>query len=174
MPVCRGLCQWLGSPVWRSRCCRQFSIFFALDQFFAINMLPRHLLARTSQFRSSISLRPTNINIIASRAQRSSRSITPLAITSTSVRAIHSSSSRKQNELPKSPFQTFVDVLKEELQKNRELQEGVKTLQGDVDKLQDSEALKRARDMYERARVRKFLCKYNYKRYLIKANGLMT
>jgi hypothetical protein len=48
-------------------------------------------------------------------------------------------------------------VLKEELQKNRELQEGVKTLQGDVDKLQDSEALKRARDMYERARVRESL-----------------
>lgn len=65
----------------------------------------------------------------------------------------HSSSSRR-NELPKSPFQTFVDVLREELQKNRELQDNVKQLQGDVDKLQDSEALKKARAMYERARVR--------------------
>lgn len=53
----------------------------------------------------------------------------------------------------KSPFQTFVDVLKEEIQKNRELQQNVKQLQGDVDKLQDSEAMKRAREMYERARV---------------------
>ena len=63
------------------------------------------------------------------------------------------SSSRRQNEIPKSPFQTFVDTLKEELHKNRQLQENVKQLQGDVDKLQDSEALKKARDAYERARV---------------------
>lgn len=55
--------------------------------------------------------------------------------------------------MPKSPFQTFVDTLKEELQKNRDLQENVKQLQGDVDKFQDSEAMKRARDAYERARV---------------------
>lgn len=65
----------------------------------------------------------------------------------------HSSSSRR-NELPKSPFQTFVDVLKDELRKSRELQENVRQLQGDVDKLQDSEAMKRARAAYERARVR--------------------
>ena len=64
----------------------------------------------------------------------------------------HSSSSRR-NELPKSPFQTFVDVLKDELRKSRELQENVKQLQGDVDKLQDSEAMKRAKAAYERARV---------------------
>lgn len=65
----------------------------------------------------------------------------------------HSSSSRR-SEAPKSPFQTFVDVLKDELRKSRELQENVKQLQGDVDKLQDSEAVKRARAAYERARVR--------------------
>jgi mitochondrial import inner membrane translocase subunit TIM44 len=64
----------------------------------------------------------------------------------------HSSSSRR-NELPKSPFQTFVDVLKDELRKSRELQDNVRQLQGDVDKLQDSEAMKRARAAYERARV---------------------
>jgi mitochondrial import inner membrane translocase subunit TIM44 len=64
----------------------------------------------------------------------------------------HSSSSRR-NELPKSPFQTFVEVLKDELRKNRELQDNVKQLQGDVDKFQDSEAMKKARAAYERARV---------------------
>lgn len=64
----------------------------------------------------------------------------------------HSSSSRR-NELPKSPFQTFVEVLRDELRKNRELQDNVKQLQGDVDKLQDSEAMKKARAAYERARV---------------------
>ncbi|KAF8659895.1 hypothetical protein AX16_001779 [Volvariella volvacea WC 439] len=63
------------------------------------------------------------------------------------------SSSRRQDEMPKSPFQTFVDVLKEELKKNRELQENVKQLQGDVDKFQDSEAMKKARAAYERARL---------------------
>ncbi|TDL23620.1 mitochondria import inner membrane translocase TIM44 subunit [Rickenella mellea] len=63
------------------------------------------------------------------------------------------SSARRSNELPKSPFQTFVDVLKDELQKNRDLQQNVKQLQGDVDKLQDSEAMKRARAAYERARL---------------------
>ncbi|KAJ6534634.1 import inner membrane translocase subunit tim44 [Mycena vulgaris] len=64
----------------------------------------------------------------------------------------HSSSSQR-NEAPKSPFQTFVDVLRDELKKNRELQDNVKQLQGDVDKFQDSEAMKRAKAAYERARL---------------------
>ncbi|KIP09986.1 hypothetical protein PHLGIDRAFT_101815 [Phlebiopsis gigantea 11061_1 CR5-6] len=64
-------------------------------------------------------------------------------------------SARRQNEggPPKSPFQTFVEVLREELRKNRELQDNVKQLQGDVDKFQDSEAMKKARQAYERARL---------------------
>ncbi|KIM66461.1 hypothetical protein SCLCIDRAFT_21940 [Scleroderma citrinum Foug A] len=49
-------------------------------------------------------------------------------------RSFHASH-RRQDELLKSPFQTFVE------------------LQGDVDKLQDSEALKRAKEVYERARL---------------------
>lgn len=49
-----------------------------------------------------------------------------------------------------------MDVLKDELRKNRELQDNVKQLQGDVEKFQDSEAMKRAREAYERARVRSF------------------
>ncbi|EUC59638.1 import inner membrane translocase subunit TIM44 [Rhizoctonia solani AG-3 Rhs1AP] len=68
------------------------------------------------------------------------------------ARAQFHASANRRNEI-KSPFQTFVDVLKEEIQKNRELQQNVKQLQGDVDKFQDSEAMKRARDMYERARL---------------------
>ncbi|KAG1772190.1 hypothetical protein EV702DRAFT_1246573 [Suillus placidus] len=73
--------------------------------------------------------------------------IMPLLILKYSVH----SSSRRHDELSKSPFQTFVDVLRDELRKNRELQENVKQLQGDVDKLQDSETMKRAREAYERA-----------------------
>lgn len=54
---------------------------------------------------------------------------------------------------PQSPFKVFAQVLKEEISKNKAWQENVKTLQGDVDKLADTQAMKRARDMYERARV---------------------
>ena len=54
----------------------------------------------------------------------------------------------------KSPFAVFAQVLKEEISKNKAWQENVKTLQGDVDKLADTQAMKRARDMYEKARVR--------------------
>lgn len=99
-------------------------------------MIPRNL-RHIRLFRPSIPLhRPTAI-----------RGSSPVA---TSL--FHTSAPRR-NELPKSPFQTFVDVLKEELRKNRELLDNVKQLQGDVDKLQDSEALKRAKSLYEKARV---------------------
>ncbi|KAF5383613.1 hypothetical protein D9615_003724 [Tricholomella constricta] len=69
-----------------------------------------------------------------------------------SVVGFHSST-RRQSEAPKSPFQTFVEVLRDELRKNRELQDNVKQLQGDVDKFQDSEAMKKAKAAYERARL---------------------
>lgn len=55
---------------------------------------------------------------------------------------------------PQSPFKVFAQVLKEEISKNKAWQENVKQLQGDVDKLADSAAMKRAREVYERARVR--------------------
>ncbi len=75
-----------------------------------------------------------------------------LAPRTPSASSFHSSP-RRSNELPKSPFKTFVEVLQEEIRKNRELEENVLRLQGDVSKMQDSEAMKRAKDMYERARV---------------------
>lgn len=53
----------------------------------------------------------------------------------------------------RSPFAVFAEVLKDEISKNKAWQENVKTLQGDVDKMADSAAMKRARDVYERARV---------------------
>jgi import inner membrane translocase subunit TIM44 len=53
----------------------------------------------------------------------------------------------------RSPFAVFAEVLKEEISKNKAWQQNVKQLQGDVDKMADSAAMKRARDMYERARV---------------------
>jgi import inner membrane translocase subunit TIM44 len=105
---------------------------------------------------------PRNLQSLAARAANRSRAQAsrqfahppPFRITTASQALAFHSSSRRQNEVPKSPFQTFVDVLKDELRKNRELQDNVKQLQGDVEKFQDSEAMKQARAAYERARVR--------------------
>jgi len=54
----------------------------------------------------------------------------------------------------RSPFAAFVEVLRDEVRKNREWQDSVKQLGGEVSKVQDSEAMQRAKIMYERARVR--------------------
>lgn len=119
-------------------------------------MLPRHVRRASSVIASNACGRviqpqqfngPQRLRLAAASASGASTSFQ-----STRLRQFHSSS-RRQSEPPKSPFQTFVDTLKEELQKNRDLQENVKQLQGDVDKFQDSEAMKRARAAYERARV---------------------
>ncbi|KAF9460516.1 import inner membrane translocase subunit tim44 [Collybia nuda] len=106
-------------------------------------MLPRHL--------QSLALR----SAARSRVLRQNPHFSPAFRISPTLQngvGFHSSS-RRQNELPKSPFQTFVEVLRDELRKNRELQDNVKQLQGDVDKFQDSEAMKKAKAAYERARL---------------------
>ncbi|CAK9783382.1 putative peripheral mitochondrial membrane protein [Cutaneotrichosporon oleaginosum] len=54
---------------------------------------------------------------------------------------------------PQSPFKVFLRVFKEEIDKNQGWQQNVKQLQGDVDKMADSEAMKKAREMYERTRI---------------------
>ncbi|GAA6003675.1 hypothetical protein JCM10207_003541 [Rhodosporidiobolus poonsookiae] len=53
----------------------------------------------------------------------------------------------------RSPFAAFVEVLREEVRKNREWQDSVKQLGGEVSKVQDSEAMRRAKEVYERARL---------------------
>jgi hypothetical protein len=53
----------------------------------------------------------------------------------------------------RSPFQAFVDVMKDEIRKSREFQESVKQLQGEATKVQDSETMRKAKEVYERARV---------------------
>lgn len=54
---------------------------------------------------------------------------------------------------PQSPFKVFLRVFREEIDKNQGWQQNVKQLQGDVDKLADSAAMKKAREVYERNRV---------------------
>lgn len=116
-------------------------------------MLPRHLRSFVAgqRARSLLSHRPAVASSLLPGYSPVNHPLSRHANTSAS-RSFHSSS-RRHDELPKSPFQTFVDVLRDELRKNRELQDNVKQLQGDVDKLQDSEAMKRAKEVYERARV---------------------
>ncbi|GAA5904171.1 hypothetical protein JCM6882_003967 [Rhodosporidiobolus microsporus] len=53
----------------------------------------------------------------------------------------------------RSPFAAFVEVLRDEVRKNREWQDSVKQLGGEVSKVQDSEAMRRAKEVYERARL---------------------
>ena len=113
-------------------------------------MLPRNLLstAARSAARRRLQVSPSRISRIHPLGVYQTNNALSIGVT-----AQFHSSARRHNELPKSPFQTFVDVLKDELRKNRELAENVKQLQGDVDKFQDSEAMKKAKDAYERARV---------------------
>ena len=113
-------------------------------------MLPRNLLstAARSAARRRLQVAPSRISRIPALSSHPTNN----ALSIGAAAQFHSSA-RRHNELPKSPFQTFVDVLKDELRKNREFAENVKQLQGDVDKFQDSEAMKKAKDAYERARV---------------------
>jgi hypothetical protein len=119
----------------------------------SLTMLPRHLrrvvLSAATPAHIRLALRSRSAPLALSRPLPAFSACLPSGSSS-----FHSSA-RRQNEPPKSPFQTFVEVLRDELRKNRELQDNVKQLQGDVDKLQDSEAMKRARAAYERARVSK-------------------
>lgn len=116
-------------------------------------MLPRHL-------RPAIIISSSPVQIRALLCARNSLRPAASALQAHRVAlhpstALFHSSTRRQNEAPRSPFQIFVEVLRDEIRKNRELQDNVKQLQGDVDKLQDSEAMRKARAAYERARVRR-------------------
>jgi hypothetical protein len=109
-------------------------------------------------------------SVIRSPNRLSRRQATPVSYYSTQPPPPNSSSSSSSdgaNQPPpppppedktvagRSPFQAFVDVLKEEVRKNREWQESVKQLAGERDKVADSETMRRAKEVYERARVRR-------------------
>ncbi|RXK38748.1 import inner membrane translocase subunit tim44 [Tremella mesenterica] len=66
------------------------------------------------------------------------------------------SRSRQSEEVagpPQSPFKVFIETLKQEIKANQGWQDNVKQLQGDVDKLADTQAMRRAKELYERARI---------------------
>lgn len=68
------------------------------------------------------------------------------------IRGFHASA-RRHDGPTKSPFQAFIDTLREELKKSQEMQENMKQLQGEAGKVQDSETMRRMREAYERARI---------------------
>ncbi|CAK5267228.1 unnamed protein product [Mycena citricolor] len=76
-------------------------------------------------------------------ARTAARGVHPRALSSDSAQAPHSEHFRPAH---------LRGGAARRAEEERELQENVKQLQGDVDKLQDSEAMKRARAAYERAR----------------------
>ncbi|RPD64357.1 mitochondria import inner membrane translocase TIM44 subunit [Lentinus tigrinus ALCF2SS1-7] len=112
-------------------------------------MLPRHLRRAVVTPAAPAQIRA----LLLSRQRAVPLAFHPSLSAGTPSASFHSSARRQNNEPPRSPFQTFVEVLRDELRKNRELQDNVKQLQGDVEKFQDSEAMKRAREAYERARL---------------------
>lgn len=57
-----------------------------------------------------------------------------------------------------SAFSKFVETLKEQIKKNKELQESVKKLQDESGKAGDSDALKKAKDAFEKAKVHCSFC----------------
>jgi ribosomal protein S20 len=60
---------------------------------------------------------------------------------------------KNENAPPQSPWRVFIQTLKEEIEANKGWQENVKQLKGEVDKMADSAALKKGRDVYEKTRV---------------------
>ena len=122
---------------------RTFATFFRLTM--------RRSLPRTR-------LPPASL-LLAARPTTPSSSLIHLRLALSSRRAFSCSSQRHEGgqEAPRSPFRVFVETLKLEIEKNRDLQENVKQLQGDVGKLQDSESMRKAKELYERARITSIL-----------------
>ncbi|KAI7856078.1 hypothetical protein BDC45DRAFT_504252 [Circinella umbellata] len=52
-----------------------------------------------------------------------------------------------------SPFRVFMDTIKDQIKKDKELQDGVKSLQDESGKFAESDALKKAKEMYEKAKL---------------------
>jgi import inner membrane translocase subunit TIM44 len=65
----------------------------------------------------------------------------------------------EENAAPQSPWKVFVQTLREEIDKTQGFADNVKQLQGEVDKAADSEAMKKARALYEKTRVSDVLSK---------------
>jgi hypothetical protein len=52
-----------------------------------------------------------------------------------------------------SPFDKFVESIKTQIEKNEELQQNVKLLQDETEKISESDAVKKAKELYTKAKV---------------------
>lgn len=114
--------------------------------------VPRRARPSTASFSSS------SRTYDAAQQQESSTSSSSSSSSTGDNKQQQKKQSKAKDEGPttapgKSPFSVFVDTLREEIQKSRELQENVKQLQGEGRAAMDSEAAKRMRAAYEKARV---------------------
>lgn len=118
-------------------------------------MLPRITASVPLLARGSLP-RPTYASVLRARAAVAAPApALALALAhahaSPPTRAFHAS--RPAPDAPRSPFAVFVDTLKDELRKNKDLQDNVRQLQGEAGKVQDSAALQQAKAAYERMRI---------------------
>lgn len=90
------------------------------------------------------------------------RSDSALALSALQYRGFHASHSRfagdDGNQNRKSPYQVFVETFREEWGKSKELQENIKALQDETGRMSESEAYRKAKDAYEKAKV----CIYHF------------
>lgn len=63
-----------------------------------------------------------------------------------------------------SPLKVFMDTIRDQMKKNKDLQEGVKSLQDESGKLAESDALRKAKEMYEKAKVKRRIISKEYKK----------
>lgn len=61
----------------------------------------------------------------------------------------HAQASRQYS----SPIKVFLDTIKEQMHKNKDINKSAKTLQDEAGRVHDSEALKKAKEMFEKAKV---------------------
>lgn len=74
-------------------------------------------------------------------------------LTSSSRARLTTSTVRYQNNNVRhysSPFKVFIDTIKEQMSKSKD----IKNLQDESGRMNDSEALKKAKEMFEKARVK--------------------
>ena len=114
----------------------------------------RALLETSKHTRTSLRTQPVPRCVTASFSSTSRRPYAEAKNDSKSEGKKKSSTDEgRPGTAGKSPFAVFVEVLREELQKSKDLQENVKQLQGSATEAMDSEAMKRAKAYYEKARV---------------------
>ncbi|RUP51580.1 hypothetical protein BC936DRAFT_147268 [Jimgerdemannia flammicorona] len=97
-------------------------------------------------YRLLTSSRPF-LNTVPARSSRTLllvKTPTSLRVSSTTATAVRHYTS---------PVKAFIDVFKEQLKKNKDIQQNIKQLQDETGKMAESDTLKRAKEVFEKAKV---------------------